>query len=677
MNNESIPLFQEFTLDLARGCVMRASQPIHLRPQTYEVLKYLVEHRGRLIAKDTLIEEVWEGRAVTDGSLGKCIEEVRQALGPEGRSYVRNVRGRGYIFEALSKPEGAEIYPVASEQIDFVSVVIEEEEDLGELADVDGRLLTPIHERSRGLVGVDNCDSGARLQPRSGTSLLPAASHNRRWLAANTRGRLTLLFSVIVVVGAVLTLAYRYYSRSGVQRINSIAVLPFKNASEDPEMEYLSEGIGDSVTNSLSQLSDVRVMSRSSVDRYKSRSTDVVAAGRELGVQAVLTGRVAQVGDSFVFNVELVNASDNSHIWGEQYTRKLTNLASLQTEIARDISKKLWAQLSAPDERKLQKGHTADAEAYRLYLLGRYHKLKATESEIRKSIAHFQKALEVDPNYALAYAALADAYRTLPISGYVASSEAFPQAKAAAKRALELDEDLVEAHIVLGWVKFWFDWDWNGSENSFRRAIELSPNNADAHRGYAHLLSNQGRHEEALQQARRATELDPMALMTQSLESQFLFYAGREDEAIATLRGTIDLDPDFWIAHSVLGRVYTRRGMFSEAIIEFNLAKKLSNGSVEVLTQLGYALAKSGQVREALATVAELKNAAAEKYVPAYDFAMIYNGLNRKDEALGYLEKSLAEREVQLTFSKVDVRWDELRTDERFKRVMREVGLPQ
>ena len=271
---------------------------------------------------------------------------------------------------------------------------------------------------------------------------------------------------------------------------------------------------------------------------------------------------------------------------------------------------------------------------------------------------------------------MAEAYRTLPIAGWnVTSKEAMPQAKAAARRALAIDPDLAEAHITLGWVEFFYDWDWSAAESELKRAIELAPNNADAHRAYAHLLSNSGRHEEAVSEGKRARELNPLSLITNALEGQFLFYAGRDGEAIARLQKTLEIEPNFWIAHAVLARVYIHQGRFEEAIVKLNKAKELSGGSTEPITQLGYALAKSGNRERAQATIAELKLLAAKNNVPAYSFAMIYNGLGELEEALKYLEKSFQEREVQLSFIKIDTRWDELRAAPRFAEIIKRMNL--
>ena len=673
MSNNALHLFQDFTLDLARGCVMRAGQQVHLRPQSYLVLKYLVENKGHLIAKDKLIQEIWQGRAVTDGSLGKCIEEVREALGPDSRQYLRNVRGRGYIFDPEEAHENRKRFTVSTLEMDVLSVVVEEEGGpaLDLQADWEHPQAQPADWPVDRLMSAGDSRVTA-LQKRSqlAANSAPVAAGGKR------RVRFALLAVTILVVAAA-ALIYWKRTRIPSRSITSIAVLPLANVSGDPDMEYLSDGIGENLIHSLSQLTDMRVMSRNSVYRYKGHDMDAGTVGRELSVEAVLTGRVVQRGDALSVSVELINAKDNSHIWGQQYNRKLTDLVSLQVEIAHDISRNLRAHLSSPDERKLLKSYTANAEAYQLYLKGRHHYFRLTEAEIRTAIGFYQQAIGVDPAYALAYAAMADAYRTLPIASYVASKEAFPQAKAAATRALEIDENLGEAHVVLGWIGFWFDWDWNASENQFRRAIELNLNNSDAHRGYGQLLSTLGRHHEAIAEIQRARELDPLTLITQALEGQFLFYAGRDNEAIARLRTTIDADPSFWIPHGVLGRIYIRREMFPEAIAELRKARDLSSHASEPITQLGYALAKSGNRAEALATLKELESVAAEHYVPAYSYAMIHNGLGDKEKALAYLQKSLQEREVQITFIKIDSRWDAFRTDPRFRDLTQFIGLPQ
>jgi TolB-like protein/DNA-binding winged helix-turn-helix (wHTH) protein/Flp pilus assembly protein TadD len=621
MSNEIIPISKGLVLDLARGCLVRDGNIVHLRPLAYEVLRLLLENEKRLISKDKLIEEVWQGRAVTDGALGKCIEEIREALGEDSREYLRNVRGRGYIFD-----------PVREEGPDRPANVAE------------------------------RTDNAAVLPPERET-----IQHNVKWSTLAT-----LMAAAALTAGV---LAAVWYFRSPSQTVTSVAVLPFDSSGNEQDMEYLSEGIPESIIDKLSQLPGLRVMSRTSVYRYKASPVDIQAAARELKVDAVLTGRVVQRGDIFSVSVELVNTKDNTQIWGEHYSRRLTDLPSLQSEIARDVSRKLRLRFSPTDERRLAKNYTENIEAYQLYLMGRYFYFKSTQPEIRKAIDLYRQAIEVDPDYALAFAGLADAYRTLPIVGDEPSKEAFPRAKAAANRALEIDEDLAEAHTVLGWVGFMFDWDWKGSENRLRRALELNPNDPNAHRAYAHLLSNQGRHNEAVEEGMRSLELDPLTLITNALEGQFLFYAGRNNEAIAQFKKTLEIDPNYWVAHNGLGRVYTLEKKFPEAIASFTKAKELAPGSFEPITQLGYALARSGNRELAKATLEELKSHLGTRYVPAYNLAMIYNGLGETALAMSYLERSLEEHEEQITFVKVDTRWDSLRSDPRFRAVVRQIGL--
>jgi serine/threonine-protein kinase len=455
----------------------------------------------------------------------------------------------------------------------------------------------------------------------------------------------------------------------------SLAVLPFANASKDPNAEYLSDGITESVINNLSQLAGLKVMSRNSAFRFKDNQTDTKMIASQLGVETLVTGDIKQLGDKLVINVRLIDASDDSQIWGNQYVKTTADVIAAQNEIAQAVAQNLRMKLTSSEQKQLGKNYTENVEAYQLYLRGRYHHFKLTQPEIRKGIDFYGQAIEVDPNYALAFAGIADAYRTLPIAGWnVASKEAFPQAKAAAKRALEIDENLAEAYIALGWIGFLYDWDWSAAESELKKAIELSPNNSDAHRAYAHLFSTVGRHDEAVAEGRRARELDPLSLITNALEGQFLFYAGRDDEAIARFNKTLEIEPNFWIAHNGLGRVYIRQGHYTEAIAVLTKARELSGGSTEPITQLGYALAKSGNRERAQVTLEELKSIAAENFVPAYSFAMIYNGLDEKEEALNYLEKSFQEREVQITFVKVDTRWDWLRAEPRFIEIIKHMN---
>jgi tetratricopeptide (TPR) repeat protein len=349
----------------------------------------------------------------------------------------------------------------------------------------------------------------------------------------------------------------------------------------------------------------------------------------------------------------------------------------MERQVAADIMATLDALGARAETGALRPGYTTNGDAYLLYRRGRYHFFKDTEAEIRTALEFYQKAADVDPRYALAYWGLADANRALSIVGQVPSKIAFPAARRAALHALDLDPGLAEAHIALGWISFSYDWDWAAAEHELQTAIALSPGNTDAHRAYAHLLSNMARHGEALVEAARARELDPRNALTGALEGQFLFYAGRLDEAESRLRKTLEIEPNFWVAHVGLGRVFMLRGTYPEAIAAIRKARELSGSSTESMTQLGYALAASGDTDGARAIYKELEERAANRYVPAYSFAMISNGLGENEAALRWLAKSVAEHEVQATFVKVDTRWDRVRPDPRFVALLQLVNLAQ
>jgi TolB-like protein/Flp pilus assembly protein TadD len=491
------------------------------------------------------------------------------------------------------------------------------------------------------------------------------------------RKPLVALALAVLLVGAIGLGYYFWLASKSATSANvrkTLAVLPFVNAGQDANAEYLSDGITESVINNLSQFSGLKVMSRNSAFRFKNNQTDTKNIAAQLGVETLVTGDIKQLGDKLIINVRLIDASDDSQIWGSQYVKNSADILAAQNEIAQAVAQNLRLKLTNVEQRQLGKDYTENAKAYELYLRGRFHYFKITQPEIRKAIGFFEQAIELDPNYALAYAGMADAYRTLPIAYGTPSKEGMLQAKAAAEKALELDGNLAEARIVLGWVGFTFDWDWAAAESEFKKAIELAPNNADAHRAYAHLLSNAGRHDEALTEIRRARELDPLSLITNALEGQFLFYARRDAEAFDRYKKTLEIEPNFWIAHNGAARIYIRQERYPEAVAALNKAIELSGGSTEPATQLGYALAKSGNRQQAQATLAKLKLLAAENYVPAYSFAMIYNGLGEADEALNYLEKSFEEREVQMSFVKIDTRWDEFRSEPRFVDLMRRMN---
>ncbi|HET6646042.1 MAG TPA: tetratricopeptide repeat protein, partial [Pyrinomonadaceae bacterium] len=481
----------------------------------------------------------------------------------------------------------------------------------------------------------------------------------------------------IAVVAVLLMVSvaggYWFFTYSRNEAIGSIAVLPFVNASGNSELEYLSDGMTDSLINSLSQLPNLSVKARSSVFHYKGTDVDPQKLAADLSVQAILSGRVVQRGDDLTLYLSLVDGRNGNQVWGEQYNRKLADLVSLQTEIAREVSRKLQARLSGADERRLTKRYPANPEAFQLYLKGRYYLLKGATSEQLTGISYFQKAIEIDPSYAMAYVGLADAYRSPSLE--IRPTEGLPKAKAAALKAIELDDTLADGHAVLGWVHFWYDWDWSAAESQFKRALELDENNADAHSYYANLLSNTGRHAESLAEAKRARELEPLNLRINALEGQFLVFAGQVDAGIDRLQKTLELDPNYYLARNFLAVGYIEKKMFPEAAAEAQKAIDVSPITY-AKSLLAYALAKEGKTAEARAVVEDLVRLSNQRYVPGYSIANAFNGLGDREKALAWLERGFQEHDVRLIFLKVDPKWNNLRSEPRFQDLMRRVGLP-
>ncbi|HQR34942.1 MAG TPA: tetratricopeptide repeat protein, partial [Blastocatellia bacterium] len=445
--------------------------------------------------------------------------------------------------------------------------------------------------------------------------------------------------------GEVRSSSNRSSERRSSGQIESLAVLPMENASADAGMEYLSDGITESIINSLSQLPGLRVVPRATVFGYKGRKSDPQKTGEELAVHAVLTGRVIQLGDSLVVKTELIDVARASQLWGEEYRRQLTDIFALQDEIAEEISQKLRLRLSGEDRQRLRKRYTDNTEAYHLYLKGRYYVGKRTPEWIRKGVEHFQQAIDLDPNYALAYSGLAEAY------GFLASStggqpphDAYPLAKAAALKALELDDTLGEAHCSLGFFRMFYDWDFPAAETEFKRAIELSPNFANAYDGYGFYLKATGQYEAAEAACKRAQELEPLSLfMTLSLGWVY-YFARRYDEALKQSAKVLEMDPNFGFAYWHRGVVFIQQENFTEAINAFRKALNLSGGIPTFIAYLGHASARAGKHREARQMLAQLESLSKRQYVSAYFFAMIHLGLGDLDQTFEWLEKAYEEQ---------------------------------
>jgi serine/threonine protein kinase/tetratricopeptide (TPR) repeat protein len=457
------------------------------------------------------------------------------------------------------------------------------------------------------------------------------------------------------------TIAKRRTSKS----IDSIAVLPLANASNDPNTEYLSDGITEGIINKLSQLPKLKVMARSTVFRYKNRDVDAQVVGRELRVRAVLTGVVKNVGERLQISVELVDSVDGAQLWGETYNRELADLLKLQEEMSREIADKLRPKLTGAEKKKLRQRTTENSEAYQLYLKGRYHWNKRTEESLRRGVQFFREAIESDPSFATAYAGMADCFISMATNIPLPPRDTMPKAKAAAMRAIEIDDGVAEAWASLGAVRWWFDWDWEGAEEAYRRAIALNPNYATAHDGYAMLLSARGRFDEAVEQISKAADLDPLSLII-AVHAGWPFYFARDFEsAIRRFRKALELDENFVPAQGWLGMALGQQHRYAEAIDVF--ARALEVDRIPILTtMLAHTHAIAGSRERALALLADLLATAKTRYISPYDIAVIHAGLGDARAAIEQLQEALEDRSPWMVFVAVDPRLDALRNEPAF-----------
>ena len=457
--------------------------------------------------------------------------------------------------------------------------------------------------------------------------------------------------------------------------IDSIAILPLINDGKDADTEYLSDGITESIINTLSQLPKLRVMARSTVFRYKGKEVDPQQVGFDLGIRAVLMGRVLQRGEDLIIKTELIDVTDGSHLWGEQYNRKLSDILTVQDEIASEISDKLRFKLTRVEKKRLTKRPTENIEAYHLYLKGRYYWNKRNGPDLMKGLEYFRQAIDIDPNYALAHAGLADSYTVLATWNILPSSEAFPKSKAAARKALELDKTLCEAHASLGFVRSVYDWEWTRAEKDFKRAIKLNPDYATAYEWYGLYLSYMGRHEEAIAAAKRAQDLDPLTLIITTVVGVVLHYARQYERAIGEYDKVLEMDPTFLPARCFRGATYTRLGMHEKGLAEQQSCIKQGGRGPLLMAALGYAQATMGDRKGAEETLLELEKLSHEKYVSPFFAGQIHASLGQHEQALDCLERACAERFHRVASIKVDSILEPLRQYPRFQALLKRIGL--
>jgi len=482
-----------------------------------------------------------------------------------------------------------------------------------------------------------------------------------------------IVTAVVAAVSAVVVDSYR--SRNSAKSIQSIAVLPFENKSTDADTDYLSDGLAESLIFRLSQLSGLKVSPATSAMRYKGKDKDIAKIASELGVEAVMTGRLLKRGDNLNITVELIDIRNNKSLWGEQYERKMSELLTTQREIAAEITNKLRLKLSGEGEQKLAKKYTDNNEAYQLYLKGRFHFERRTKADMERSVELFRQATEIDPNFALAYVGIAESYASMPSYQYISPKEASPHARAAIARALELDPELPEGHAVAGMIATSVEWDYAKAEREYKKAVELGPSLAITHYRYGWTyLSAVGRHDEAIAEMKRAMDLEPLAVQQGANYAGVLVYARHFDEALEQARKTYQLDPnhigaDAWLCHSL-----NAKGFYSEALA---VGEKVGAENSSIFGCVGIAHARTGQPEKAREIIANAKQAAKSTYVASYWTAAIYAALGDNDKAFAELETSFQNRDWFLTRLKVDPFMDPLRDDARFNDLVKRIGLPQ
>lgn len=624
----SVYSFGSYALDPSKRLVLRDGEKVPLTPKAFDVLCLLVEHGGAVVSKDRLLAAVWPDTMVEESNLAFQVSLVRKALGDrsEDPRYIATVPGQGYQFIAPVEVV-APLSEVIIEERATASITMEEADD----------------------------DSSRRLAPFA-------------------------IASAIAVLILVAFLAHRSRQSTpahGSKAIRTLAVLPFKPLVAAERDEALELGMADAMIGRISRLRGIIVRPLTAVRRYDSLEQDALEAGRALGADAVLEGTIQRSGTRLRITARLLRVGDSVQLWEGQFDDQATEIFTLQDRLSSRIVEELSPELSPEERQRMVRHETESVEAYHAYSLAVLHLMRVRSDQFREAIRQFERAIDLDPSYAAAYAGLANCLVTLPISSDAPSAGNFERGREAAEKAIALDAQNAEAYVALGTGMFWHAWDWQGAETALRRAIELDPNHAGAHLRLAHLLSNTGRHEEAMREARESLRVDPLSLIANTLTAQFSLQAGDVPSAIAQLERTLAIDPDFWIARLNLGKAYEMQQHYDAALVEFRRARSSSGENLEPLASMGYVHAIRGDTATADAVLRELLATAQRRHVPATKIALVYTGLGRLDEAFETLARGCEERDVGMTFLYVNPRWRRLAGDPRFEDIAACVGLPR
>jgi serine/threonine protein kinase/Flp pilus assembly protein TadD len=507
-------------------------------------------------------------------------------------------------------------------------------------------------------------------------SAVPHVSREVPTVARRSRVPWLIVACVVVLAAAGM---YLFYPKSVPTSANgrSIAVLPFKNLSDSKEDEYFSDGITDDIIAQLSKIAQLKVISRTSIMQYKGMSKNVREIGKELDVGTILEGSVRRAGNQVRIVAQLIDAKNEGHLWADTYDEEMTQVFAIQSDVAQKIAAALKAKLSPGEKERIEKKQTEDAEAYQLYLKGRFYWNKRRGDDLKTAIDYFNQAIAEDSSYAMAYAGLASAYETLPQYSLLPPKEVMPKAEAAARRALEIDPALAEAHAVLGDFKMSYEFDWAGADSEFKRAVELDPSYPTAHHWYSIRLLVFGRFDEALAEIKRAQELDPISLIINTTIADILFEMRQYDKSIDQSKKTLELDPNFAFAHSLLGWAYLQQGRFDEAIAEYQKVRTIVGSGPYGLADLGYAYGRTGKKGDAAQILSDLLQFSKQGYSLPYDIALVYWGLGDNNQTLEWLERAYQERSTFVMWLKIDPTWDGLRSDERFIALLKKMGLEE
>jgi TolB-like protein/DNA-binding winged helix-turn-helix (wHTH) protein/Flp pilus assembly protein TadD len=648
----SVVRFGTYEVSLQSGEVRKAGLRIKVQQQPMKLLEILLEHPGEVVTREELRSRVWpkESFGDFDQALNIAIGKLRSALGDsaENPRFIETLPKRGYRFIADVSVVDADTRPKRPGPVDGDSPGSDRESP----------------ERK--------AESGHRV-PDAGPTLAPLASKRGLW---PTRRILVALALVIIIVSLSILAVWLFRSRERAPvGIRSLAVLPLDNLSGDASQNYFADGMTDELITDLAQISALRVISRTSVMVYKGARKPLPQIARELNVDAVVEGTVLRSGDQVRITAQLIEASTDKHLWSHSYEGDLRDTLTLQRKVASAIADQIRINLTPQEQAALKSVRAVNPEAYESYLKGRYFWNKRTADGLKVALAYFKQAIEEDPKYAPAYSGLADTYALLGDWQYAVMppKEAFPKAKAAATKALELDSTLGEAHNSLAFVLDGYDWDFDSAGKEFQRAIELSPGYATAHHWYAWHLSLLGRYDEAIAEMRQAENLDPLSLIINADLAELLVLAHSYDESIQQSRKTIEMDPNFALAHNQLGQAYLQKQMYDQAIAELQRAGELSGGSPTSIANLARAYVASGKRREAVNLLGDLKKRSNPGYSSASEIAMIYASLGDTDQAMNWLEKGYEERFNPGVLLRPG--FDPLRSDSRFQNLEHRVGL--